>query len=271
MYCPNCGKDAGESKYCPECGSEVTVRESPSETQNSKDTPKKKGKKGCGIAIAIIAVIIAIVIGVLFVVPMFSNSTGKNENDNKTKYLEISDTELGLLTYVNSDIAIISFKYDIKNISEKTIESMTEHFSIYNEDGVEKGSTKYTKELILKPGESTDPEKFDYWKYFSSTIAPGYDLEFEDVIIDGVFTVDYKSVKITSIELKFSDETTDTQIMDYAIDRIYLKGTDNKVNYYIKRNEDNLITEQCSIVFDDNNKKAPEGYNDKPYYYPVND
>ncbi|GEM_PF-493299 len=23
MFCPNCGKDAGESKFCPECGKEV--------------------------------------------------------------------------------------------------------------------------------------------------------------------------------------------------------------------------------------------------------
>ncbi len=24
MYCPNCGKDAGESKFCPECGKSVS-------------------------------------------------------------------------------------------------------------------------------------------------------------------------------------------------------------------------------------------------------
>ena len=34
MYCPNCGKDAGESKFCPECGASLNQQSSIKPSQN---------------------------------------------------------------------------------------------------------------------------------------------------------------------------------------------------------------------------------------------
>lgn len=271
MFCPNCGKDAGESKFCPECGAEVSVLRTSADTGNSKENTKKKSKKpiGCLIVVFLFAIVAAIVI-----VPKYVKYLGQKTSveDSSSAYIEVSNTEVGLYGLSN-DISIISFYYNFKNVSDKTIESMTINFSIYNDEGIEKATTKYINDLILKPGESTDPEKFDYWKFYASKYSAGYYLEFSDVIINGTYTVDYSSVKITSIEFKFSDETTATQELNYPIDRIYIRGINDNIFYYVKRSEDGLISEQCSKVMDDNGAwEIPEEERfDMPYYYPVSD
>ncbi len=79
MYCPNCGKDAGDSKFCPDCGTKVEVIKNAEEANPSNSSlgyeeirdahyeaaekiENKKGKKkliGCLTPIIIIAVVIA--------------------------------------------------------------------------------------------------------------------------------------------------------------------------------------------------------------------
>lgn len=254
MNCPNCGKDVGDSKFCTECGNPVETKAEEITTE-SKSKKKKSKLNGCGVAIVIVLVIIAGII----IVPQIAYKY-KTES---TSYVEISDTEVGLNDLID-DLYILSFKYNIKNISEKTIESMKITFAIYNEDGIEKATSSYTYDIILKPGESTDPDKFAYWESRS--------FEFEDVIIDGVYTVDYKSITIKTIEFKFSDETTDVQTLNYPVDEIYLRGTNGDVFYYVTRNDDGTIAEQCSTEIDPENgvRDIPEEIRfDDPYYVSV--
>ena len=255
MNCPNCGKDVGDSKFCTECGNPVETKAEEITTE-SKSKKKKSKLNGCGVAIVIVLVIIAGII----IVPQIAYKY-KTES---TSYVEISDTEVGLEGngQIDDDLDMLSFKYNIKNISEKTIESMKITLAIYNEDGIEKATISYTYDIILKPGESNDPDRFAYWK------SP-HCLEFKDVIIDGVYTVDYKSITIKTIEFKFSDETTDVQTLNYPVDEIYLRGTNGDVFYYVTRNDDGTIAEQCSTEIDPENgvRDIPEEIRfDEPYY-----
>lgn len=64
MFCPKCGKDAGEAKYCPECG-EILTQEFIA--INETNFRKKKKKKGCFFAL-LIPVILCVIVCILFVV-----------------------------------------------------------------------------------------------------------------------------------------------------------------------------------------------------------
>lgn len=275
LYCPNCGNDTGDSKFCQKCGTEVAENKSLSESQNSNGKTKVKRNKaiGCGIIVAIIAVII----GIIVIAPKIFETRENESREKSVSYIELSDTELGLkgvhVGLVSSEsIDVLSFHYVVTNVSDKNIESLKFYFSIYNDEGVEKSSASYSKDILLKSGESSSPDEFDYWKFYASKYYAGYGMEFEDSIINGEYIVDYKSVKLTKVDINFSDETSATQIMDYPIDKIYLKGNSNDIYYYFTRDDNNRISEQCSTVIDPENGVwdiPQEVRDDEPYYLPV--
>ncbi len=229
---------------------------------------KKSKAIGCGI----IAAIIAVIIGIIVIAPKIVKIKEKS-----VSYIELSDTELGLegvhVGLVSSEsIDVLSFHYVVTNVSDKNIESLKFYFSIYNDEGVEKSSASFSKNILLKSGESSSPDEFDYWKFHASKYYAGYAMEFKDSIINGEYIVDYKSVKLTKVDINFSDETSATQIMDYPIDKIYLKGNSNDIYYYFTRDDNNRISEQCSTVIDPKNGVwdiPQEVRDDEPYYLPV--
>lgn len=83
MNCPNCGKDAGESRFCPDCGKPITEGDIPvAKTSNNKNTK----------AIAIIA---AVVLVVAIVAIVIGKSFSKNENVKvEVSWKEATSTEL---------------------------------------------------------------------------------------------------------------------------------------------------------------------------------
>ena len=265
MICPNCGTDAGNFKFCPNCGAKIedvaekTAAEEP--VNNSEtDSNKKHRKKHLGCIIPLIAILVVIITMVaIFIVR-------KVYIDN-TNYVEITDTVIGLgigqnnLDKDKGDLQIVCFRSNIKNVSEKTIESITFTFAIYNDDGVEKADTDMYENVVLSPGESSE-----------SVTDPGrYYTAFIDVIIDGTHIVNRNSIKIKGIEIKFSDETTVTQNISIPIEKVYFKGVDGDKYYYIKRDEDGRIAEQCSIEVDSIGELPDEYIFDTPYYYKSED
>lgn len=72
MFCPYCGKDAGESNFCPECGKDLRnfdysmITGSPEESKNFGDSVNDKIKKAMttkdkkDIVLAVIAVFVMV-------------------------------------------------------------------------------------------------------------------------------------------------------------------------------------------------------------------
>lgn len=91
MFCPKCGKDAGENKFCPECGTNLETG-LPNEPVSEK---KSLTKKKLAIIIGVIVILI-----ILIIIPSISGKSkksGENVNDSsvsssaegKTKATEV--------------------------------------------------------------------------------------------------------------------------------------------------------------------------------------
>lgn len=97
MYCPNCGKDAGESKFCPECGKTLSAEVTPEDTvQSIKGKPKKKKK----VLFAILGIAILIVV-VILLPKLFKSDSASS---HKAPAEEISFNSM-LNTYKTNSIA----------------------------------------------------------------------------------------------------------------------------------------------------------------------
>ena len=275
MICPNCGTDAGNFKFCPNCGAKIedvaekTAAEEPAAQEpvnNSEtDSNKKHRKKHRSFTSRLVAILVAIlVVGITIAaginVGNLIDKIKQADIDN-TNYVEITDTMVGL-ERVNNGLCIACFRPNIKNVSEKTIESITFTFAIYNDDGVEKADCSTYVAVVLSPGES-----FENALNYRISRCP----EFEGMIIDNKYIVNRNSIKIKGIEIKFSDETTVTQNISIPIEKIYFKGVDGDKYYYIKRDEDGRIAEQCSIEVDSIDEIPKEYRFDTPYYYKSED
>ncbi len=268
MICPNCGTDAGNFKFCPNCGAkiedvaeepaaqELAVQEPVNNSETGSNKKHKKKRLGCtGTLVAILAAFIVIAAAIAAGLKILDFYETKKQADiDNTNYVEMTDTVVGLVRKFD-DLNIVSFRSNIKNVSEKTIESITFTFAIYNDDAVEKADTGITDSVVLSPGESSE---------FARKTGAGFD----DVIIDDTYIVNRNSIQIKEIEIKFSDETTVTQNVSIPIEKIYFKGVDGDKYYYIKRDEDGRIAEQCSIDTDSLDGNLPDKYIfDVPYYY----
>lgn len=272
MICPNCGTNAGNFKFCPNCGAKIEdVAEEPaaqepaaqepvnnSETgSNKKHRKKHLGCTGTLVAILVASIIIAAAIAAGLKISDFYFEKKQVDIDN-TNYVEITDTVVGL-ERINNNLKIDGFRFNIKNVSEKTIESITFTFAVYNDDDVEKADSGLEWDIVLSSGESSE---------IALMCRNIRHPDFEDVIINGTYIVNRNSIKIKSIVIKFSDETTVTQNVSIPIEKIYFLGADGDKYYYIKRDEDGRIAEQCSIDIDSIDANFRKKYlYDYPYYY----
>ena len=304
MKCSKCGTDVGDSKFCPECGAKIEV-DNDGEKVESKDTTnnplinpkpedsqekdesltskKSSGNKKTLIVFALLFVIILIV---CFFIKGIVNKKGKDDasiDDNTISVADTSTSEDVIEPAVKVHDTILTMKQNMKtdanaanmdlcsffgiidNNSEKTIEHITFTLNIYNKDGYEKGETSFKIDTIIEPGESTLPldkdGKFYYWKkndYFSPS--------FKNIAIEHQYIVDLNSVKITEIEIKYSDNTSEKIECDDSIDEIYYQAAMWDVFYYVERDESGRVIKQMSCPI---GEMDVHQYLDIPYIYPV--
>ena len=138
MFCPKCGKDAGEAKFCPECGEKMIQPEEPTDVSDnaaeatqaaSVVTPqsvKKSKKKLIIVAAAAVVVVIVTLIAIL---------GGKSSIEKK-----VIGTWSGECSYWGGNVVYtVTFK---KN-----------HTGIVDFDGREKYSFTWQKDIDETTGE----------------------------------------------------------------------------------------------------------------------
>ena len=303
MYCPNCGKDAGESKFCPECGAKISdgtevsangitgekeqtpettpvnqnqdyyeaLKKIEDEKKQAEISEKKKAKKKKAIGCSVVLAIIAIIVAVIFIVPMFSSTETNNNSNNveeEKNLVELRADSISLFRETRqensngqSDIIIADFDLFLKNISGKDIEKIGLTFTLYNNEGVAKSNTTYEFEMVVPNGEEVEltPLQWNYSTLFTVSIAQQkvYGMKFPDVFVGPGLSVlepvaDYKTVSVSKITIKYSDETTETQEGKYSIENVYYTGVFEGTFYYIDYpDKDKKAITQKEMPFED--------------------